>query len=226
MKTRLLFVTAGVAALIAGAASAQGRPGGVSPGQSMRPSTPPSSMMQGPRATLPSGSANVGAGVSATARATRSGEAVRSEARGSRSDRAGANADAAANADANAGFATDEVEADVESDTQVRGAEARSNRRGPERANARAVERSNINAGLRTDVTGPLTERQARAVTAELNRRSLEGALNLGAEVRADARSGRQAPDRANAEGVANSDANAGLRDDSTQTSSPRRRPN
>lgn len=223
MKTRLLFATVGVAALIAGAASAQGRPGGTAPGQSMRPSAPPSSMMREPRATLPDRSAGAGAAISSTARATRNGEAVRSEARERRSPNAGANPNAAANANANAnaGFTADAVETDA--DGQDRRIDARSNRRGPERANARALERSNANAGLRTGVTGRLSEREARAVTAELNRRSLEASLNVGAEVRADARSDRQAPDRANAQGVTNSNGNAGLREESTETPTPRR---
>lgn len=219
MKTRLLFATVGAAALIAGAASAQGRPGGAAPGQSMRPSAPPSSMMREPRATLPNGSANVGAGISSTARATRSGEAVRSETRESRSPNAGANATAAANANANSGLSAD-AEAGADARTP---ADPRANRRGPERANDRAVERSNAHAGLRASATARLSDREARAVTADLNRRSLEGSLNTGAEVRADARSNRQAPDRANAQGVENSNSNAGLRDDSTPTP---RRPN
>ncbi|MDI1326084.1 MAG: hypothetical protein PSV23_04710 [Brevundimonas sp.] len=232
MNTRLMFATVAVATLFAGAAAAQGRPGGapILPPQAVRPTLPVTAppSMRPPMIAPPSNAAassNVGAGISGTARSTRSGEAVRTEARALRSATAGSNANASANANANAGFtgetSDDDGVTEGSTSTGAQGSvdtrtDARSRRQGADRADDRGVERSNDNAGLRTDAVSDATvsSRDARAVTAELNRLSAEGSAATGVEARTNARANRQEPARANAQGRENADQNSGLRDD------------
>ena len=195
MNIRLLMTTVGTIAVLAGAASAQGRPGGAAPGQSNRPAG-----AEAPRnteANLPRGAAN------ADARG-------RSQNRGGRGEAGDENSSVAA-------------ALDTEPRGQDRRTNARSNRRGPARANARAIERSNANAGLRTSVGGDIGEQQARATTADLNRRSLEGSLEVSPDGGAVTGVRRQGPDRASPQGAASSSSDAGLRNDAGGTQQPRR---